>query len=201
VAVLRARLDAVRHACRDQGGRAQLMRPVNDEDAGPVWAVPAETILAVIDPPDPSSEDDQGLPTAVRHLHQALRQAGTAGATLDPSAPTALTLIGLLHFVPDEHDPYQVVVRLVAGLPPGSYVALSHATLDPLCPDQRLQIQQLRATSPQPLYPRTRAQVERFFHGLELVEPVAFYSGMSTSCSGRRAEVGLGDPYPMRRIT
>jgi hypothetical protein len=91
--------------------------------------------------------------------------------TLDMSQPVALSLIALLHFIPDEDGPYDIVRQLVAPLVPGSFLVMSHGTFDPLAPEQVIQMEQLRAASPQPVRPRTRAEMERFFEGLELVVP------------------------------
>lgn len=50
--------------------------------------------------------------------------------TIDLSRPVALMLVAILHFVGDDDDPYAVVTRLLDALPPGSYLAASHATHD-----------------------------------------------------------------------
>ena len=47
---------------------------------------------------------------------------------LDFSQPIALMLLAVLHFLPDEDNPRQIVTALVDGLPPGSYLAASHAS-------------------------------------------------------------------------
>jgi O-methyltransferase involved in polyketide biosynthesis len=50
--------------------------------------------------------------------------------TLDFTQPIALILCAVLHFMPDEDQPAQIVKRLVDALPPGSYVVSSHATAE-----------------------------------------------------------------------
>jgi hypothetical protein len=50
--------------------------------------------------------------------------------TLDFSQPTALMLVAVLHFVPDEDDPAHSVSTLLDALPSGSYLVASHATLE-----------------------------------------------------------------------
>ena len=35
-----------------------------------------------------------------------------------------------MHFIPDADDPHDIVGQLLAGLPSGSYLALSHLTGD-----------------------------------------------------------------------
>jgi hypothetical protein len=39
-------------------------------------------------------------------------------------------MTAVMHFVTDEHDPWGLVAGHVAELAPGSYLALSHLTLD-----------------------------------------------------------------------
>src|SRR5450755_259295 len=54
----------------------------------------------------------------------------SAERTLDFSRPVAVTLMAILHLIPDEADPYGIVSTLMAAVPPGSYLALSHPTGD-----------------------------------------------------------------------
>jgi hypothetical protein len=94
-----------------------------------------------------------------------------AAQTLDLTRPVALSLVAVLHFIGEDADPYGIVARIVQALPSGSCLALSHGTFDPFNVVQRERMRKLQADSPQPFHPRTRVQVERFFDGLELVEP------------------------------
>ncbi|WP_236705890.1 SAM-dependent methyltransferase, partial [Frankia sp. ACN1ag] len=89
--------------------------------------------------------------------------------TFDLSRPVALSVIAILHFVPDDADPYGIVGRLLEELPSGSYLALTHATadLDPAALEMA-EVYRARGITAQA---RTAAQVGRFFDGLELVEP------------------------------
>ncbi|GHH61312.1 MULTISPECIES: SAM-dependent methyltransferase [Streptomyces] len=89
---------------------------------------------------------------------------------LDFSRPIALSLIALMHFVPDEQDAHAIVRDLVATLPPGSYLVLSHAASD-LYPELAAQVTAEYAKGGIRLGFRTRAEVERFFDGLDLVPP------------------------------
>ncbi|AQW47340.1 SAM-dependent methyltransferase [Streptomyces violaceusniger] len=89
---------------------------------------------------------------------------------LDLSRPVALSLVSLLHFVPDEWGPYEIVQRLVDALAPGSFLVLSHITpdFDPEATQKTVQVYRSGGISGQI---RTRDEVERFFTGLELAEP------------------------------
>ncbi|MFD7812096.1 SAM-dependent methyltransferase [Streptomyces sp. NPDC059785] len=89
---------------------------------------------------------------------------------LDFGRPVALSLIALMHFIPDEQDAHAIVRDLVATLPSGSYLVLSHAASD-LYPELAAQVTAEYAKGGIRLGFRTRPEVARFFDGLELVEP------------------------------
>ncbi|MET9900512.1 SAM-dependent methyltransferase [Streptomyces sp. NPDC006446] len=89
---------------------------------------------------------------------------------LDFTRPIALSLIALMHFVPDEQDAHGIVRNLVETLPTGSYLVLSHAASD-LYPELAAQVTAEYAKGGIRLGFRTRAEVRRFFDGLDLVTP------------------------------
>jgi hypothetical protein len=86
----------------------------------------------------------------------------------DFSRPMALMLAAILHFIPDEADPYGIVARLVGALPEGSYLVLSHATNDFLSPEE---VTEITAGRYGPFFARSEAEFARFFKGSELVPP------------------------------
>jgi hypothetical protein len=49
---------------------------------------------------------------------------------LDFGQPVALMLIAILHMVPDEEKPAEIVATLLDALPPGSYIVASHLTAE-----------------------------------------------------------------------
>jgi hypothetical protein len=99
---------------------------------------------------------------------------------IDFDQPIALLLMAILHFIPDDENPLGIVARFRDALPTGSYLAISHGTRDiPVRPDMSAEVMaemgvkverlyQLTTTS---LVTRTRAQVERFLDGFELLDP------------------------------
>jgi len=104
-------------------------------------------------------------------LREPGRVLGRAAQTLDFSRPVAVMLIAIMHCIPDQDDPYGIVTRLTDALAPGSFVALSHPARD-LNTRARAQMStQVNAMMKTPVTLRDRAQVERFFDGLDLVEP------------------------------
>ncbi|HKD98524.1 MAG TPA: SAM-dependent methyltransferase [Micromonosporaceae bacterium] len=103
-------------------------------------------------------------------LRQPDRILGDAAVrrTLDFSRPVALMLVAVVHFIPEEDDPYGIVGRLVGALPPGSFLVMSHATSDYLAPELVADIASGRHGQGRL---RTRAEFARFFDGLELLAP------------------------------
>ncbi len=103
-----------------------------------------------------------------------VRQPGTilerAREVLDFDRPIALSLIALLHFLPDDEDPYRLVRTLVEALPSGSSLILSHGTADQH-PELQQETEAAYKKGAIPLRMRTRSEVEPFFAGLELVDP------------------------------
>jgi O-methyltransferase involved in polyketide biosynthesis len=120
-------------------------------------------------------------PGVTDYIQADLREPDTilagAAATLDFAQPVAITLLGILHFVGDSDEAYRIVDRLLDAVPPGSYLALTHATLDPSLGDEptiaanAAMNQMWNESSPTPITPRGKEEVARFFRGLELVEP------------------------------
>ena len=94
----------------------------------------------------------------------------TLAATLDLGKPVAVMLVAILMFLPDSDDPYGIVARLLEALPSGSHLVISHPTADF---DAQAMGGAVAASkrSGISLVPRTRAEVEAFFEGLDLVEP------------------------------
>jgi hypothetical protein len=113
----------------------------------------------------------------IAYVHADLRQPeqilAELTSTLDFTQPVGLLLVAVLHFVDDSDNPYKAVARLVAALPPGSYVVISHATLDPLPAETIQGLAPLTApgTDHGTFRPRTRAEVARFLDGLTLIDP------------------------------
>ncbi|WP_328540232.1 SAM-dependent methyltransferase [Streptomyces sp. NBC_00344] len=89
---------------------------------------------------------------------------------LDFDRPIALSLIALMHFVPDDQDPYGIVRTLVDALPSGSCLVMSHAASD-LYAELAQMVTDEYAKGGITLGFRNRTEVGRFFDGLDLTEP------------------------------
>jgi len=113
---------------------------------------------------------------ATEYIDADLRDTGTilgqAGKLLDFTRPVAVTLLGILHAIPDSDDPHAIVARLMAAVPPGSYLAISHLGSD-LFDKERLESikKAFGGKMQQQLTWRSREEVARFFEGTDLVEP------------------------------
>jgi len=95
-----------------------------------------------------------------------------AGELLDFRKPVGVMLLAILQLIPDDDDPYRLVVQLMEAVPPGSFLVITHVAggmeQTPGALEAAARLSQLL---PQRVSPRSQAQVATFFDGLELVEP------------------------------
>src|ERR1700761_44552 len=106
----------------------------------------------------------------LREPETALERAEGTGL-LDLGQPVGLLLNAVLHFIPDEGDPWGIVRTLRDALAEGSYLALSHAT-----EEGKPEVAQgagglYRTAVAASLNFRSRRAILRFFDGFDLVEP------------------------------
>jgi hypothetical protein len=111
------------------------------------------------------------LITADLREPDALLAHPSVRSMIDFTEPAGLLMTAVMHFVTDEHDPWGLVARYVAALPEGSYLALSHATGDGLPPLAVHAMVETYANATEQLVLRGRAEVERFFTGMQMVPP------------------------------
>lgn len=94
-----------------------------------------------------------------------------AGRTLDLTHPVGLMLLGILNFITDTDEAHNIVNRLLAALPSGSYLVISHPTAEI---DGEAMAEAMRLwndSGAAPIVARSPEQLVRFFDGLELLEP------------------------------
>jgi hypothetical protein len=94
---------------------------------------------------------------------------------IDLSQPVAVCMSLVLHFIPDEDDPWALVARIRDSIRPGSYLVLTHVTGDERSVDIMTEIRGIYDEATAPLVPRTKDEFARFFEGFELVEPGAVF--------------------------
>jgi hypothetical protein len=94
-----------------------------------------------------------------------------AAKTIDFTKPVAVMLIAVLHLIRDEDDPRQIIGRLMAAVPPGSSLSISHVPNDMHMGAMSDMSDRLNRLLAQRVTYRSRGEVIGFFDGLELVEP------------------------------
>jgi hypothetical protein len=116
---------------------------------------------------DPAGVTDY-IDADLREPEQILARAAQV---LDYGRPVGVMLMAILQHLHTEDDPYQVVATLMAGMPPGSYLALSHPAKDIDAEAMAKMADSLNKMMAEKVTFRDRPAVARFFEGLELVEP------------------------------
>ena len=113
---------------------------------------------------------------ATEYIDADLRDTGAilgkARQLLDFTQPVAITLISILHAIPDGDDPHAIVTELLDAAPSGSYLAISHMGSDLYQTDTRQGLADIAdRMGQQNIAWRSREQVARFFEGTDLVDP------------------------------
>jgi SAM-dependent methyltransferase len=92
---------------------------------------------------------------------------------LDFTEPVAVLMVAVVHFLGEDDRPHELIRDYRRCLAPGSFLALSHGTLNevPASVTEGLQLLTRYGQSSSPLTPRTREEIAAFFEGCELVDP------------------------------
>lgn len=91
--------------------------------------------------------------------------------TIDLATPVAFLCTAVLHFLPDDDRPADIIAALRWRMVPGSYLAISHAVTDDASKDALSAIADVYREATAPAVPRTADDIGAFFTGLDLVEP------------------------------
>ena len=112
-------------------------------------------------------------------------------ATLDITEPVGVLMLAVLMHLDSWEHPHRAVSKLMAQLPPGSCLAVTHLTgdYDPAGVARLVAASQQQGTA---VVSRTRGEVEEFFAGLELIPPgvVPVTSLASGGPGARRGRAG-----------
>lgn len=98
---------------------------------------------------------------------------------IDFAEPVALLIVSVLPFVPDRANPRELLARYRDHLSAGSYVALSHATVDDASSEAREQVETVARAydeTSDPAAIRTRDEFTGFFDGLHILPPGVVYA-------------------------
>ncbi|MFS8105149.1 SAM-dependent methyltransferase [Lentzea alba] len=136
-------------------------------DSDPVAVSHSRTILSGID----RSTAIQG---DLRHPQKILSDPETQ-RLLDFSQPIAVLMFAVLHFVPDSDDPAGIIREYLDAAAPGSYLAISHASLEGPEPQKAEEATQQFRRSVTEFSMRTRTEITGMFDGLDLVDPGVVY--------------------------
>jgi len=112
---------------------------------------------------------------ATDYIDADARDVGTilhgAAATLDFTRPVAITMLGILPFIGDDDVAQGIVRRLLAAVPAGSYLAITHSTSEVSGERVIEAVRQWNEVAPAPYTLRSPERIAGFFEGLELVPP------------------------------
>ena len=103
------------------------------------------------------------------HDPEAILADPAVFGTLDRTRPIALLLVSVLMYF-DDAAAHHLVATLLGALPPGSHLVISHPTSD-FDPETSKRAADAGLAGGIVYHNRSGAEVERFFAGLELVEP------------------------------
>jgi hypothetical protein len=133
-------------------------------DTDPVVVAHSQAILA--------GRPDAAVIRADLRDPAAILADGTVRRLIDFREPVGLLLVAVLHFIDDADDPWQIAATLRDALAPGSFLVLSHATSDGR-PDLARAVEKVYngSVAAGSWQFRSGAQIERFFDGLDLVDP------------------------------
>jgi hypothetical protein len=117
------------------------------------------------------------IPADLRHPDVILDHPDTK-RLIDFEQPVGLLMVAVFHFVSPDDDPHTLLRSYLDRLAPGSYVALSHITVDDATPVAREQLESLErayGSTSNPAYLRTRSEFTELFDGLDIVDPGVAY--------------------------
>jgi len=106
----------------------------------------------------------------VRRPDDLLAQAEVR-STIDFRRPVAILTAAMLQFVPSDGEAQHALLTLLAAVPSGSYLVLSHVTNEYLPQQVRDEGEAVYARSTNPGKLRSRDQIAALFEGLDMVEP------------------------------
>jgi hypothetical protein len=118
-----------------------------------------------------SGDTSKIIEADLRHPEEILDNPVTR-QVIDFTEPFALMFLSVLHFVPDSDDPKAIIARFREVMVPGSFLVISHGTLETHPSDPRAKLSgEVYSQSAASLALRSLAGVRALFDGFELVDP------------------------------
>jgi SAM-dependent methyltransferase len=140
--------------------------PVVYVDNEPVAVAHSELLL--------QDNDRTGIVAADLRSPESILDHPTTRELLDFDQPIMLLMLALLHFVPDDDEPAELVRHYRDALSPGSHLVITHAT-GAARPDEMRALEALYATSSNPAVARSPEWITSLFGEFKLVEPGAVF--------------------------
>lgn len=138
-------------------------------DSEPVAAAHAQLILE-----REQAEQWAGIVQEDLRNPEAIFTNPTTRRLLDPAQPVCVLLVSVLHFIGGADDVPAVIAGYRDQLAAGSWLGLSHITVDDTTPEQAAQLETLREAyknTQNPAWIRTRDELASWFAGFDFVEP------------------------------
>jgi len=133
-------------------------------DRDPVAVAHSELMLA--------GNDHAAIVQADMRDPEKILESPQVRGLLDLDEPVGLLMLLMLHWIPDESDPLDLVGRYRAVMADGSFLAITHVTGDHQGENLTEATDVIKESrSPDQVTLRTRAQVTELFTGFEIVEP------------------------------
>ena len=104
-------------------------------------------------------------------VHDPEKILEAAAETLDFTKPVGLMLLGVMNFVVDDDEARAIVKRLLDAVPSGSYLALTHPSMETHREEMEEAVRAWNESGASAMTARDPKELERFFDGLELLEP------------------------------
>jgi DNA-binding HxlR family transcriptional regulator len=182
----RFQADAVRRLITDHGVRQFLDIGTGLPAAGAVHQIaqrlaPQSRVVYVDNDPQVLAHARAllkgSLPGSTAVVEADVREPGKilahAAQAIDLEQPVAVITMMILHFIPDQDDPWEIVRRLMQGIHADKYLVMGHAGADIAPKPAQAAAARYNESSPLSLQLRSHSQVERFFTdaGLSMLEP------------------------------
>ncbi|MEU4808655.1 SAM-dependent methyltransferase [Nocardia fluminea] len=90
--------------------------------------------------------------------------------TLDRDEPVAIMLVAIMMYFADADRPHDLIADLLAAVPSGSYLVITHPTAD-FAPEAMAGVQAAAAASGISFHPRSNAATSELFAGTTLIDP------------------------------
>jgi hypothetical protein len=115
------------------------------------------------------------LPAVTSYVDANVHDPGTildaAAQTLDFSQPVGIMMLGVMNFVLDNVEAAAIVRQVLGGVAPGSYLAMSHPTLELGGEGNAEAMRFWNEHAKPPIRARTGAEIRQLLAGVELVDP------------------------------